>query len=269
MRKQATSALASFLHSLVADISDPIEQDFAFDEVRSLQASYAARTVEPGDLDRVKDELRAKFKSIRSDASGRAASWKQQKAQEGMQEAQRTLIGMHRDEVARDAEGNPKAMESILASLDAMRADVTGAARSMTEVQRRISEATGKADAAIVDEKCRRATVRAVLESLQKAGFIVGTPQRQVGDVDEVVISARKPAGAEANFRVTADGGLTYKFDHYEGSKCKADIGQVLPLLQEVYGIELSNERVLWENPDRISKTARPTDDGRREQHRG
>ncbi len=269
MRRQASTEMAQFLQSLIAEITDPIEQDFAFDALRSVQSDNVGRVVEPHESSRVKDELRQRVQAIRSAASLQATVWKDRNAKDTSGESQQTLIGLHRDEAARDADHNPKAMQAMLASLDAMRVQVTGGGCSMTDVQRQIAEAAGKADAAVVDENCRRATVRAILESLEKAGFAVGVPQRQVGDVDEVVILARKPAGAEASFRVTADGGMTYKFDHYEGSKCKSDIDQVLPLLQDVYGIELSNERVLWQNPDRISKSARPIDDGGKEQHRG
>ena len=107
------------------------------------------------------------------------------------------------------------------------------------------------------------------MDSLEKSGFVVGKPQRQIGEKDEVVILARKPAGAEAAFRVTADGTMVYKFDHYEGMRCKADIDQVLPMLQEIYGVELSDARVLWQNPDRISKSAKPIDAGSKEQRHG
>ena len=49
-----------------------------------------------------------------------------------------------------------------------------------------------------------------------------------------------------------------YKFDRYQGSACKKDIATVLPRLQSVYGIQLSNDRVLWENPDDMDADARP-----------
>lgn len=106
-----------------------------------------------------------------------------------------------------------------------------------------------------MDEACRRKTVGAVLAALQGAGFVTAVPELQA---NEVVIAARKPAGAEAEFRVTADGGMQFRFEGYAGMRCKEDIDQVLPLLQQAYGIELSNARVLWENPIRISGDERP-----------
>ena len=102
--------------------------------------------------------------------------------------------------------------------------------------------------------------MRAIFESLQKAGFAVEPPRRETGEADRVVILARKPSGRQAEFKVDLDGELSYKFDHYEGSACKQDIDQVLPVLQQIYGINLSDERIRWENPDRLSRDARPLD---------
>jgi hypothetical protein len=48
----------------------------------------------------------------------------------------------------------------------------------------------------------------------------------------------------------------------YEGATCKKDIDSFLPKLEQVYGIKLSNERVIWENPDKISKDARQSPTG-------
>lgn len=50
------------------------------------------------------------------------------------------------------------------------------------------------------------------------------------------------------------DGRLTFKFDNYEGQKCKKDIDEVTTLLDECYGVKLSKGKVLWSNPDRIQR---------------
>jgi hypothetical protein len=270
MRQQARSELARFLHEQVAQLTDPIERDYAFDQLKALQAEFGNRNVQPDELADTRAELQRRVEAIRAQAAQSAQAWKASKAAQVREESQQVLIDLHREELARDVDKHPKALQTVLDALQAMRQQTAGPQpNSDTELQQRLTEAVKAADEAVVDENCRRATVRAVLGALQKAGFVTGTPQRQSGETDEVVIIARKPAGAEATFRVTVDGGLTYKFDHYEGMKCKADIDQVLPLLQEVYGIELSDKRVLWQNPDRISKSEKPLDEGGREQRRG
>jgi hypothetical protein len=78
---------------------------------------------------------------------------------------------------------------------------------------------------------------------------------------------ARKPSGQRAEFKVTLDGGLPYRFDQYEGKACRKDIDQVIPKLQAIYGIRLSNESGVVETPDRLSDTARPLGFETKEQH--
>jgi hypothetical protein len=122
-----------------------------------------------------------------------------------------------------------------------------------------------------VNEQCRREVVRGVVQALRDAGFVTETPWRRVADErDEVVVRARRPAGSQAEFRVTLSGDLAYKFDNYEGSACKKDIGAVLPRLEEIYGVQLSNQRVVWSNPDDLDRTARAVPhDGSEEGGRG
>ena len=269
IRQKATSDLDVFLHSKLAEIRDPIEQDFAFDKLKAMQLEYEGRVVNADDLTRIKAELSRRVESIAIEAQAMAKDWKDCKAKELLVESQESIINLHREQITLEAGSQPQATQIMLASLDALRQQVTEQGCSMVDVQTKLIEATQKIDATIADENCRRIVVRAILESLQKTGFVVRAPQKLSGENDEVVILARKPSGAEATFRVAIDGVMVYKFDHYEGMKCKSDIDQVLPMLQNIYGIELSEERVLWENPERISKSARPIDDIAKEHGRG
>jgi hypothetical protein len=269
MRRKATSELGQYLQSLIADIRDPIERDFAFDGLKALQSEYAGRVVDTQELPKVKEDLRGRAQSIRYAAVAKAKAWKERKGQETIHEAQEMLLGIHKEQADADASRNPQAVQSMLASLDAMRQQIVVRGCSLDEIQHKLAAETEKTDVAVADENCRRMVVRSIMDSLEKSGFVVGKPQRQTGEKDEVVILARKPAGAEAAFRVTADGTMVYKFDNYEGMKCKTDIDQVLPMLQEIYGVELSDARVLWQNPDRISKSAKPIDAGSKDQRHG
>lgn len=269
MRKEAATELGRHSNSLILDISDPIERDFAIDDLQALLKQHADRSVEPNELSKLRENLSTSVIAIRHRASQQAIDWKRRGAQASEAVAQATLVDFHIAEVKLDAGRNPQAIQAVVDSLEQIKESIGTNNRSMSDIQQQVSDAITAANAIVVDENCRRATVRAILESLQKVGFSVGTPQRMQGDKDEVVISARKPAGAEAVFRVMGDGGMSFKFDHYEGSRCKADIDQVLPMLQEVYGVKLSNERVLWENPDRISQSERPVDTGNRNQRNG
>ncbi|MND34437.1 hypothetical protein D3C80_250540 [compost metagenome] len=122
-----------------------------------------------------------------------------------------------------------------------------------------LSEVSLALDEALVDETVRREVVRAVYESLQNAGFVTEAPVRVCVDgEDEVIIRSSRPAGATAEFRIELSGGFHYEFDRYRGAACRKDIDTVLPRLEQIYGIELSNKRVHWENPDDQDQTAIP-----------
>ena len=121
-------------------------------------------------------------------------------------------------------------------------------------------------DKAAVDESQRREVVRAVYQSLQQAGFVVDGPEHLVSEgEDQVLIRARRPAGAQADFRVNLSGHLSYKFHQYKGKTCEKDVAPVMATLQDAYGISLSDKRVIWVNPDDQDQDARPYPDATQE----
>jgi hypothetical protein len=254
-RQQASSQVTQIVRQASARITDPIERDFAFDGIRALQAEFAGRSVEAHQVAALTAEIDGRIEAIRATAVQKATDWKARKTAETGREAQRALVDLHRGAIDEEAETSD-ALRPMRDAFDAMRKRLDGAETiSDTALAEEIATVMDKADTAVVDESCRRKTVEAIMASLNKAGFVVDAPQLFKDGRDEVVISARKPSGADAEFSVTIDGGMKYRFDHYEGQKCKADIDQVMPMLEKIYGIELSKERVIWENPDRLLKS--------------
>ncbi len=121
-----------------------------------------------------------------------------------------------------------------------------------------IKEIQQSEDVSIENEEIRREMVKAVYKSLKEAGFSVSKPIKQNDDEDIVLIQAHRPSGNQAKFRVKLDGTVRYEFDNYKGQQCKKDMEQVLPKLSEIYGVNLSKERVIWENPDDEKMDAKP-----------
>ncbi|MDN3651342.1 hypothetical protein QWY77_00895 [Thalassotalea ponticola] len=124
----------------------------------------------------------------------------------------------------------------------------------------KIERVSYQADKKIEDESVRKETVKAIFNTLKNSGFSVQKPKLVVtktGD-KEVVISASRPAGNRAQFLIRLDGSCTYKFDNYKGQTCKKDIDTVLPKLSEIYGVDLSDSRVLWSNPDDEDSEMKP-----------
>lgn len=141
--------------------------------------------------------------------------------------------------------------EAELANLHEQLADEPPVADNLAPVGRDAPDARAPED----PEEARREAVQAVMGALEDAGFQVADPRLIDG---EVVVIGTRPTGASATFNLTLDGALEYDFSGYRGSSCEADIDSVVPALQDVYGIRLSDEVVSWRNPDDEDATARP-----------
>lgn len=249
-RRQLGEALVTQLERTFRSIADPVARDFACAAAAGLDAEIRATVTQGVSLDSFSAQLRERMAQIVARAEIDADDWKRSRrsAQQG---AVRAEVMAQVGAVANMGRAHERLRE---AADQAGSADDAGFASAVADV-------LAEADRAAVDEESRRAAVRAVYASLAQAGFVVDQPYLE-HDGGSVVVSARKPSGGQARFSIGAEGGLVYKFDHYEGAACQQDLQHVLPMLQDIYGITLSSERVLWNNPDRLSRDARPLDDG-------
>jgi hypothetical protein len=261
MRQESTSELAAYRTKLMLEIADPVELDYALPDLAALPISEPAN---PAELERAKRVLHAQFVEIRRNAHLRAESWKSGAAnrdgavQTEMVAAQKAALA----EIMSMA-GDDGAV--IRGDCEILAARVANGDITTDELSEKLTAIATAVEDRETQEESRRHVVASVMTLLAEAGFVVGDPVLFREDGDEVRIIARRPSGAEASFAVHLDGGFDYKFDNYEGQECSGDIANVLPRLQEIYGVELSDERVIWENPDRISRSARPFDDGAKE----
>ncbi|KQZ34966.1 hypothetical protein [Massilia sp. Root1485] len=255
-RRELGAELSSILERTFLSIDDPVVRDFAYAAAAGVEADIRRHIAQGGQLEAFHAQLKSRMAGIVAQAESQASEWKQ-----AQRLAQREAV---RAEVLADVK--TVAMAGGAALQAGPRAELEAALNQAgdggeTGFDAALAAVLDSADRAVVDEESRRAAVRAVYESLLQAGFAVDQPYLEEGEGGSVVVSARKPSGGQAQFRIGVAGELVYKFDHYEGAACKQDLQQVLPMMQQIYGITLSNERVLWDNPDRISRDARPLDD--------
>ena len=118
-------------------------------------------------------------------------------------------------------------------------------------------EMKDRATKEIFDERLRRSAIQAIVKSISAKDFIINRSDiRHIkdGDVDQVKITARKPAGQTAEFLIDLNGKFVYHFEGYEGKACEKDIGPMEKDLEEIYGIKLTNRKTLWENPDKMQQ---------------
>lgn len=266
---RATAEIRAFLQEQLTAFADPVVRDFAFQGIRALQGKIC-RNIGPNQLMDLKNEIRQELAAISTDAEIRAEKWKARKAAELEAKTRETMIEMAREQIAADVKENPDGIKKALAQLDAVRESIERGNQDQGSVTETIHAIVANADAAVMVERIRKETVKAIMRSLGDVGLvIVGKPTIVRNDHrDEVVILARKAPGHEATFRVSLDGAFVYRFDGYEGAACKKDITGLQRRMQDIYGVKLSDKRTIWENPDRLTADAYPAStDMRRKGH--
>ncbi|WP_394210578.1 hypothetical protein [Psychrobacter piscatorii] len=239
--------------SLKTTFNDPIERDFAFNDLIKLESEY---------IDLSEDELNLRISDIKQRANVLAQEWKNKQQETSLQDTQIEVLNAYQEQLKTDLNQNPEKLQTILNSLQDSRDFLDkGEMLSTEDLQSSINAQVSEADEVVTDERCRQITVKGIIDSLRQQGFQVDNPKLfKDNQRDEVVIQAKRISGRQSKFTVSLDGSFSYKFENYEGMACKDDIEKILPKLQDIYGIELSDKKVIWENPDRNLRSARSID---------
>ncbi len=228
--------------------TDPLARQLAFkalSEARSRLMGANSQTLVA--------DLRTAIRTLKVEYEQRSSQIREKESKAAEASAAADALQLCREQIASVGGGAAERAQALGSMLDAT------SAMSPEEVSKRLVEVTRDLDAVVVDENCRREVVQAVYRALEDAGFVTEKPRLvRDGNSNEVVIRGKRPAGAQAEFKVELSGKLNYKFDHYHGSACKKDVDTVLPRLQSIYGIQLSTERTIWENPDDKYSDAKP-----------
>ncbi|MBE0507433.1 MAG: hypothetical protein IBX50_12075 [Marinospirillum sp.] len=240
--------------------STPVALNAAFGEIQELRKQLLCKPpgeISTGDIEAALREVQARYEEK---AARQLEEIKALAHQEGVVDA----LALQREQLAEEAKNASGEAGSKLREALAHATGLTP--KKQAEVLNDIAQ---EQDEAAVDESQRREVVRAVYQSLQKAGFAVDAPERFASDArDEVLIRARRPAGAQADFRVNLSGHLSYKFHQYKGKTCEKDVAPVMATLQQAYGISLSDKRVIWVNPDDKDQDERPYPDAVQERNK-
>lgn len=239
--------------SLKTTFNDPIERDFAFNDLIKLESEY---------IDLSEDELNLRISDIKQRANVLAQEWKNKQQETSLQDTQIEVLDAYQEQLKTDLNQNPEKLQTILNSLQDSRDFLDkGGMLSTEDLQSSINAQVSEADEVVTDERCRQITVKGIIDSLRQQGFQVDNPKLfKDNQRDEVVIQAKRISGRQSKFTVSLDGSFSYKFENYEGMACKDDIEKILPKLQDIYGIQLSDKKVIWENPDRNLRSARSID---------
>lgn len=237
--------------------STPVALNAAFAELQQLRAQLlgnAANNITTAQISATLSEVRQRYEQ---DAERQLQEMKNRVQREAVTD----VLALQREQLEQEAnkdggERAAKLREALAHAIGLAPAEQAEALNQLVQEQ----------DEAAVDESQRREVVRAVYQSLQQAGFVVDRPEHLVSEgEDQVLIRARRPAGAQADFRVNLSGHLSYKFHQYKGKTCEKDVTPVMATLQDAYGISLSDKRVIWVNLDDQDQDARPYPDATQE----
>lgn len=240
--------------------STPVALNAAFGELQKLREQLLGNALS----NMTPSQISAALRDVQNRYEANAERQLQEVKNRVQREAVADVLALQRTQLEHEASKGTGARAARLREALAHAAGL--APEEQTEA---LSQLAQEQDDAAVDESQRREVVRAIYQSLQQAGFVVDGPEHLVSqDQDEVLIRARRPAGAQADFRVNLSGHLSYKFHQYKGKTCEKDVAPVMATLQDAYGISLSDKRVIWVNPDEQDQDARPYPDAAQERNK-
>ncbi|MBR4210952.1 MAG: hypothetical protein IKR84_01000 [Oscillibacter sp.] len=226
----------------------PAVVNFAIEELQALQKEIAAGRL-TGEA-----EIQARVASAARGAETRAAEWKRSAVEAKRKEALEKRVQAAEEFVSRETWEDSQKAREFRDRIARLRADLDAGEASAREIEQAAEDIEAHADEEKISEEVRRQAVMAIMRQLRAQEFVVGKPELfdNAGET-YVKITAQQPSGKRVQCRIDLRGKIRYRFDRYEGMTCLKDIERFNVDLERVYSIKLSDERVIWENPDRLS----------------
>lgn len=252
--KEARNSLMSEYFKLLRQISNPIVINYAQADLENIR-----KGIESG-LNKIvtTEQLQNSISNIIKNAENKANEWKATTINKQKNKVLIDRIETTEKTILQENIEDNKKTQEFVDKIKKLRKSVSEGNIIDKEVQKKLSKIEMDIDDTMITEEIRRETVRAIVKQLRNQEFTVKSPQIvQNGDESYVKIIAQKPSGKRAICKIDIHGKILYKFDNYEGMTCLKDIQKFNVDLQEIYSVKLSDERVLWSNPDKLSKDAK------------
>ena len=242
-----SEAMSAF-YAVIRKIKNPAVQNFAQNGLADIRKSVEAGTL------LTSTSIEAAVAQVVSAAEVKAAEWKNSAVEKAKRESIGDQIAEIKSQIsAEDFDATEK--QRTLASLDALLGRQE-AGEALETIQNSISEIEKVAEEKVVSEDARKMAVRSIVKILIAQGFNITSNSVTLENQDDrtfVKIVGSKANGQHAEVNVTDTGKMRYRLDRYEGMGCMKDIKLLQDDLKKLY-IDLSDERVIWENPNRIGK---------------
>lgn len=259
-REHQQSALMQEYFEILQTITNPIVVNYLISEMQQIRSD-----IENGRLTS-SAELRKKSSDIISFAESRAAEWKEGTVKKNRQKDVEQVLSEVKERLKSEKIENQEKTSEFLDRISKLKAGLEAGTVEADAIEKQVVSLENEVDETLISEETRRETVMAIIKQLQKQEFTVEKPQLIKTDGKNYVkIVAKQPSGKRAVCNVGLRGKIAYKFDNYEGMTCLKDIEKFNIDLEQIYSVKLSDERILWQNPDRLSMdaTSLPKDEGR------
>lgn len=247
-------------YDLVSGIQDQAVINFAAKELSELRQKALDSVTSMSVSD-----LRQHAERIIAQAQAKASEWEDQSKKKEEQQVVTERLQMMQEQLTQKKAEDQEKAQVLMKQIVALQEQISSDSKPQPEIEQELAKIESDMDDTLISEDVRREAVKSVFLSLKKQGFQVKPPQLvQDQNHNYVRIVAQKPSGKRVQCRLDLHGKLLYKFDEYEGMTCLKDIEQFNVELEQVYSISLSDERIIWENPDRLSKDSHSTTDPKR-----
>ena len=254
-------AVLDYFNKTISSINDIILIDFAKDKFNALRDELMNNEgVTDKEMGVYRKKIESRVKSIIDEANTNASEWRAKKEKEREKRILQTKIEDIEDNLKKEnieSKENIEKRDKLLQQIETAKESLNNDSDNIENVVQDIEAINKETDDIRITEEVRREVVKSIIKSLKGSEFEVSAPELIKDDNGGIVkIIAKKPSGKRAVCKVSLNGKLEYIFDNYEGLTCVKDIDKFNKDLEEIYSIKLSDKKVLWENPDKISKGA-------------
>lgn len=248
-RQARKTAATEAYYGALKKIKGAAIQNFAKDELAKIRKS-----IENNMLTSV-DEINNRIAAATEVAEKKAAEWKQQTIEKARKEGVSTQIEASKQQLCKEKNLSKEKKDAVLKSLDELLGRVKNT--DVKDLQSSLHKIDNTVPEQIVSDEIMVEVTRFIIMSLRNQGFSVDAKNVSKAEINgEKVyrVVAEKENGKRASCYLDNKGKIHYAFDKYEGKNCLKDIQKFKVDLEKVYSVKLSDERVLWENPDRLDK---------------
>lgn len=248
-KEEQRNELIKVYYEILRGITNPIVVNYSFKEMQKLKEDILSGFITS------EVALRSKANDITMMALSKAEEWKTKTILDNKKRNVSQILDDAETRLKKEKIENVKVVSEFKDKMNKLRESLEIGNKDYDEIESEIIQMESDVDETLITEEIRRETVKAIIKQLRNQEFTIQKPQIVENDGKSYVkIVAQRPSGKRAICNVDLHGKIAYKFDNYEGMTCLKDIEKFNVDLEQIYSIKLSDERVLWSNPDKLSK---------------